>query len=163
MTFAKEAWPFALPFAFLAAVLFVLGHPGWAVAAPALAVEKAMKMSPDPLLETLPVRPSPSAARRAMRFSWWGSSGASVATTMMIEPSSPIASCSRAAASAARAAHLPYPIVLVLGGIVLGVVPGLPEARLNPDLVLVIFLPPLARRQEWQWHKVVATASPLTR
>jgi CPA1 family monovalent cation:H+ antiporter len=46
-------------------------------------------------------------------------------------------------ASAARAAHLPYPIVLVLGGIVLGVVPGLPEARLNPDLVLVIFLPPL--------------------
>jgi phosphatidylserine decarboxylase len=33
MTFAKEAWPFALPFAFLAAVLFVLGHPGWAVAA----------------------------------------------------------------------------------------------------------------------------------
>ncbi|MEY2442095.1 MAG: monovalent cation/hydrogen antiporter [bacterium] len=46
-------------------------------------------------------------------------------------------------ASAARAAHLPYPIVLVLGGIVLGIVPGLPEARLNPDLVLVIFLPPL--------------------
>ncbi len=45
--------------------------------------------------------------------------------------------------AAARAAHLPYPIVLVLGGIVLGVVPGLPEARLNPDLVLVIFLPPL--------------------
>jgi CPA1 family monovalent cation:H+ antiporter len=46
-------------------------------------------------------------------------------------------------ASAARAAHLPYPIVLVLGGIVLGLIPGLPEARLNPDLVLVIFLPPL--------------------
>jgi CPA1 family monovalent cation:H+ antiporter len=46
-------------------------------------------------------------------------------------------------AAAARAARLPYPIVLVLGGIVLGVVPGLPEARLNPDLVLVIFLPPL--------------------
>ena len=46
-------------------------------------------------------------------------------------------------ASAARAANLPYPVVLVLGGIVLGVVPGLPEARLDPDLVLVIFLPPL--------------------
>jgi phosphatidylserine decarboxylase len=29
MTFAKEAWPFVLPFAFLAALLFVFGHPGW--------------------------------------------------------------------------------------------------------------------------------------
>lgn len=33
MTFAKEAWPFVLPFAFLAALLFVLGHPAWAVSA----------------------------------------------------------------------------------------------------------------------------------
>jgi monovalent cation/hydrogen antiporter len=46
-------------------------------------------------------------------------------------------------ASVARHFNLPYPILLVLGGIVLGVLPGLPEARLNPDLVLVIFLPPL--------------------
>ena len=46
-------------------------------------------------------------------------------------------------ASAARAADLPYPVVLVLGGVVMGFVPGLPEVRLNPDLVLVIFLPPL--------------------
>jgi phosphatidylserine decarboxylase len=29
MTFAKEAWPFVLPFVFLAALLFVFGHPGW--------------------------------------------------------------------------------------------------------------------------------------
>ncbi len=54
--------------------------------APALAVEKAMKRSPEPLPAKLPMRPRPSAARRAMRFSWCGSSGASVATTMMIEP-----------------------------------------------------------------------------
>jgi len=46
-------------------------------------------------------------------------------------------------ASAARAAGLPYPIVLVLGGLALGFVPGAPKARLPPDLVLVIFLPPL--------------------
>ena len=37
----------------------------------------------------------------------------------------------------------PYPIVLVLGGLVMGVVPGIPSPRLNPDLVLVLFLPPL--------------------
>ena len=37
----------------------------------------------------------------------------------------------------------PYPVVLVLGGLVMGLVPGIPSPRLNPDLVLVLFLPPL--------------------
>jgi monovalent cation/hydrogen antiporter len=46
-------------------------------------------------------------------------------------------------AAAARAVDVPYPIVLVVGGLVLGFVPGLPEVELEPDLVLVIFLPPL--------------------
>jgi Na+/H+ antiporter len=45
--------------------------------------------------------------------------------------------------SAAKALDVPYPIVLVLGGLVLGFVPGLPDVRLEPQLVLVIFLPPL--------------------
>ncbi len=45
--------------------------------------------------------------------------------------------------AAARALRIPYPIVLVLGGLLLGFVPGLPPVRLQPDLVLVIFLPPL--------------------
>src|SRR3954451_8436653 len=43
----------------------------------------------------------------------------------------------------ARAINVPYPVVLVLGGALLGVLPGLPDAKLNPDLVLVLFLPPL--------------------
>src|SRR5918912_1971898 len=38
---------------------------------------------------------------------------------------------------------LPYPIVLVVGGALLGFVPGLPVVRLDPDVVLVVFLPPL--------------------
>jgi monovalent cation/hydrogen antiporter len=37
----------------------------------------------------------------------------------------------------------PYPVVLVLGGLVMGSAPGIPSPRLNPDLVLVLFLPPL--------------------
>ena len=45
--------------------------------------------------------------------------------------------------AASRAAGIPYPIVLVLGGLVLGFLPVVPEAELEPDLVLVIFLPPL--------------------
>ena len=40
--------------------------------------------------------------------------------------------------------NVPYPIVLVIGGAVLAFLPiGLPEVELDPDLVLVIFLPPL--------------------
>jgi CPA1 family monovalent cation:H+ antiporter len=46
-------------------------------------------------------------------------------------------------ATAARLANIPFPIVLVAGGLVLGFVPGLPDIQLAPELVLVIFLPPL--------------------
>jgi CPA1 family monovalent cation:H+ antiporter len=46
-------------------------------------------------------------------------------------------------AAAARAVDIPYPIVLVAGGLALGFVPGLPQVELDPELVLVIFLPPL--------------------
>jgi CPA1 family monovalent cation:H+ antiporter len=45
--------------------------------------------------------------------------------------------------TAARIIGVPYPIVLVIGGLLLGFVPGLPRVELQPDLVLVIFLPPL--------------------
>jgi Na+/H+ antiporter len=43
----------------------------------------------------------------------------------------------------ARYLSVPYPIVLVVGGALLGFVPGLPEVSLNPEVVLVVFLPPL--------------------
>src|SRR4051794_8137987 len=43
----------------------------------------------------------------------------------------------------ARWLSVPYPIVLVIGGALFGFVPGLPEVKLNPDVVLVVFLPPL--------------------
>ena len=43
----------------------------------------------------------------------------------------------------ARWLSVPYPIPLVLGGLVLGLVPGIPEIELDPELVLVVFLPPL--------------------
>jgi CPA1 family monovalent cation:H+ antiporter len=35
----------------------------------------------------------------------------------------------------------PYPVVLVLGGLVMGALPGIPSPHLAPDLVLVLFLP----------------------
>ncbi|MGH2950998.1 MAG: cation:proton antiporter, partial [Solirubrobacterales bacterium] len=43
----------------------------------------------------------------------------------------------------ARLLDIPYPIVLVLGAIPVGFLPGVPDVELDPELVLVIFLPPL--------------------
>ena len=46
----------------------------------------------------------------------------------------------------ARRIGLPYPILLVIGGLLLGLVPGLPRIELEPDLVFLIFLPPIIGR-----------------
>lgn len=46
----------------------------------------------------------------------------------------------------AQALDVPYPILLVLGGSVLGFVPGVPDVQLQSDVVLLIFLPPLLYR-----------------
>ena len=51
----------------------------------------------------------------------------------------------------AKRATIAYPIVLVLGGLVLGFVPGLPKVQFDPNLVLLIFLPPLL-----YWEAIIA-------
>jgi CPA1 family monovalent cation:H+ antiporter len=38
---------------------------------------------------------------------------------------------------------LPYPVILVLSGLSLSFIPGLPTVRLNPEVVFLFFLPPL--------------------
>jgi len=43
----------------------------------------------------------------------------------------------------ARKLLVPFPILLVVGGLLLGLVPGLPTIRLNPELVFLVLLPPL--------------------
>jgi monovalent cation/hydrogen antiporter len=43
----------------------------------------------------------------------------------------------------ARVAGVPYPVTLVAGGAVIGFLPGVPSVELDPDVVLLIFLPPL--------------------
>ncbi len=51
----------------------------------------------------------------------------------------------------AKRVDISYPIVLVIGGLVLGFVPHLPAVQLDPDLVLLIFLPPLL-----YWESITA-------
>jgi CPA1 family monovalent cation:H+ antiporter len=48
-----------------------------------------------------------------------------------------------ALSAAARWLDIPYPILLVVGGLAIGFVPGMPDVELDPDLVLLGFLPPL--------------------
>src|SRR3712207_90718 len=53
----------------------------------------------------------------------------------------------------ARRLQVPLAVVLVLGGLALALVPGLPTVHLDPQLVLALFLPPLlqasAYRTDW--------------
>lgn len=43
----------------------------------------------------------------------------------------------------ARKLHIPYPILFVIGGLLLALIPEVPRVHLNPDLVFLFFLPPL--------------------
>src|SRR5215468_6679188 len=43
----------------------------------------------------------------------------------------------------AKKLALPYPVLLVIGGLALGFVPGLPAVQLDPDMVFLFLLPPL--------------------
>ena len=39
--------------------------------------------------------------------------------------------------------RIPYPVFLVLGGLAIAVVPGIPQLDLRPEVVFLVFLPPL--------------------
>ncbi|WP_051718778.1 Na+/H+ antiporter [Hymenobacter sp. IS2118] len=59
--------------------------------------------------------------------------------------------------------RISYPVFLVLGGLVLGFVPGLPRVAIEPDLIFLIFLPPLlyeaawhtSWRDFWRWRRPI--------
>jgi monovalent cation/hydrogen antiporter len=45
----------------------------------------------------------------------------------------------------------PFPVLLVIAGLLIGMVPNLPEAKLDPELVFLIFLPPLLFSAAWNF------------
>ena len=49
----------------------------------------------------------------------------------------------------ARRLKVPYPIVLVLAGLVISFVPRIPRVPLDPNVVFVVFLPPLLYASAW--------------
>ncbi|PQA58781.1 Na+/H+ antiporter [Siphonobacter curvatus] len=60
---------------------------------------------------------------------------------------------------------LPYPVLLVLGGLFVGITPSLPNVRLDPEVVFLIFLPPLLYEASWKisWHDLKTYRKPISR
>jgi len=60
--------------------------------------------------------------------------------------------------------RIPYPILLVLSGIGIGLIPGLPAISLSPDVVFLIFLPPILYSAAWNtsWPDFKAAKRPIT-
>jgi monovalent cation/hydrogen antiporter len=52
-------------------------------------------------------------------------------------------------AGLARRLKVPYPILLVIAGLMLSFLPGMPRIGLDPDLVFLVFLPPLLYSAAW--------------
>jgi monovalent cation/hydrogen antiporter len=59
--------------------------------------------------------------------------------------------------------NFPLPIVLVLSGIVISLIPGLPVISLKPDIIFLIFLPPLLYEAAWNtsWRDFKAAIRPI--
>lgn len=68
-----------------------------------------------------------------------------------------------ALAEVAGRLKLPYPILLMLGGIGLGLLPGMPLVALAPELVFILFLPPLlfAAAGKTSWPDFKAAQRPI--
>lgn len=58
----------------------------------------------------------------------------------------------------------PFPIMLVLSGVAISLIPGLPVIALDPSIVFIIFLPPLLYGAAWNtsWHSFKANIRPIT-
>lgn len=50
--------------------------------------------------------------------------------------------------------RIAYPIFLVIGGLLISMIPGMPMITIDPELVFLIFLPPLLYEAAWytSWH-----------
>ncbi len=60
--------------------------------------------------------------------------------------------------------NFPFAIILVLSGIVISLIPGLPTISLEPDIIFLIFLPPLLYGAAWNtsWHDFKAAIRPIS-
>lgn len=58
-----------------------------------------------------------------------------------------------------------YPILLVLAGLAFSFIPGVPELHIDPELIFIIFLPPLlyeaawgiSWKELWKWRRIISS------
>ena len=58
-----------------------------------------------------------------------------------------------------------YPVLLVLAGLIISFIPGIPVMRIDPDLIFFIFLPPLlyeaawaiSWKELWRWRRIISS------
>lgn len=58
-----------------------------------------------------------------------------------------------------------YPVLLVVAGLLIGFIPGIPVLHINPELIFIIFLPPLlyeaawaiSWKELWRWRRIIAS------
>ncbi len=60
--------------------------------------------------------------------------------------------------------NFPFPIVLVLSGLAISLIPGLPILTLEPDVIFLLFLPPLLYSAAWNtnWYQFKANLRNIT-
>lgn len=64
----------------------------------------------------------------------------------------------------ARKIKIAYPIFLVIAGLILGFIPGIPNVHIDPDLVFLVILPPIlfdaaqntSWKALWKWRRIVS-------
>ncbi len=65
----------------------------------------------------------------------------------------------------ARKLKVAYPIVLVLGGLILSLIPQIPDISVRPEMIFIIFLPPLlyeaawytSWKEFWRWRRIIGS------
>ncbi len=58
-----------------------------------------------------------------------------------------------------------YPILLVVAGLIIGFIPGIPAIHIDPELIFIIFLPPLlyeaawviSWKELWRWRRIIGS------
>jgi len=60
--------------------------------------------------------------------------------------------------------RIPYPILLVVAGIGIGLIPGLPRISIDPEIVFLVFLPPVLYSAAWytSWTDFKNAKRPIT-
>ena len=65
----------------------------------------------------------------------------------------------------ARKVNIAYPIILVVGGLIVSFIPHMPAISIDPEIIFVIFLPPLlyeaawgtSWKEFWKWRRVISS------